>query len=36
MIEHRAQHLDELPVAVGVLLELGADLGQGGRGDPSP
>ena len=30
MIEHRAQHLDELAIAVGVALQLGADLGQAG------
>ena len=28
MIEHRTQHLDELAVAIGVLLQLGAHLGQ--------
>jgi hypothetical protein len=28
MIEHRAQHLDELSISVGVLLQLDADLGQ--------
>ena len=31
MIEHRAQNLDELSIAVGVLLQLGANLGQRGR-----
>jgi hypothetical protein len=34
VIEHRAQHLDELSVCVGVWLQLGADLGQGGRQIP--
>src|SRR5271167_4678028 len=31
MIEDRAQYLDELALAVGVRLQLGADLGQRGR-----
>ena len=30
MIEHCAQHLDELSVSVGVLLQLDADLGRAG------
>src|SRR5258708_21089941 len=34
VIEHGAQHLDELSVPVGVLLQLGSDLGQGGRQIP--
>src|SRR5260370_39016364 len=34
MVEHRAQHFDELAIAVGMLLELRADLGQGGREIP--
>ncbi len=34
VIQHRAQYLDELSVPVGVLLQLGADLGQRGRQCP--
>jgi hypothetical protein len=34
VIENRAQHLGELSVSVGVLLQLGADLGQGERQIP--
>ena len=34
MIENRAQYLDELAVAVGVRLQLGAHLGQRGRQIP--
>ena len=34
MIEHRAQYLDELSIPVGVLLQLDADLGKGGRQIP--
>ena len=36
MVEHRAQHLDELAVAIGMLLQLGAHLGQARAADPSP
>src|SRR5580658_8813068 len=34
MIEHRAQHLDELTVSVGVALQLRANLAQRGRESP--
>ena len=34
VIEHRAQHLDELSIPVGVLLQLGANLGQRRRQCP--
>jgi len=34
MVEHRAQHFDELAIAVGVALQLRAHLGQGRRQVP--
>src|SRR3546814_13952146 len=34
MVEHRPQHLDELAIAVGVALQLGANPGQGRRQVP--